>query len=244
MLVKIVHPGGRIELHDRPMLASEIMLKNPRFFVTQPNVFHEPWAVVAPDEVLLLGQKYYVVPINTIRKLQRHHFRRWPSSSPSPLRLVHASKNSRSPLPRVCTSQTPKHNQFTLPEVGAGDGMDSMCCYFTNKGTHRRSYNCLKQVDDETDRLNAGTSNMPTKESEKLGSLVENSCFKCLFRGAKTKSREDSEQSTRDGSSGLKELNMKTGNKYEKRQMKDLMVTTLYDHWQRSLQSINEEHSC
>lgn len=243
MLVKIVHPGGRIELHARPMLASEIMLKNPRCFVTQPNVFREPWAVVAPDEVLLLGQKYYVVPINTIRKLQRHHFRRFPSSSPSPLRLVHASENSRSPLPPVCTSQTPNHNQFTLPKDGAGNGMDSICYFFTKKGTPWRSYNCLEQVDDETDRLNAGTTNIPAKESEKVGSLAENCCFKCLFRGAKTKSREDSEQSTRDGSSELKELNMKTGNKYEKRQMKDLMVTTPYDHWQPSLQSINEEHS-
>lgn len=80
IVVKIVHPGGRIELHERPMLAEEIMLRNTRCFVTHPHVFSDPWAVVAPDEVLMLGQKFYVVPISTIKKLQRHHLRRSPSS--------------------------------------------------------------------------------------------------------------------------------------------------------------------
>lgn len=71
MHVKIVHPGGHVELHDRPVMAAEIMLRNPRCIVAHPNVFKEPWAIVAPDTVLNLGQKFYVVPIGTIRKLQR-----------------------------------------------------------------------------------------------------------------------------------------------------------------------------
>ncbi|KAL5825945.1 hypothetical protein ACOSQ3_022008 [Xanthoceras sorbifolium] len=82
MFIKIVHPGGHVELHDRPVLASEIMLRNPRCIVAYPHVFQRPWAIVAPETTLILGQKYYVVPIGTIRKLQRLSFKYSPSPIP------------------------------------------------------------------------------------------------------------------------------------------------------------------
>ncbi|XP_072983434.1 uncharacterized protein [Typha latifolia] len=69
---RIVHPGGRVELYDRPILAAEIMMANPRCCVAFPEVFRQPTAVVSPDTVLTLGQKYYVVPVSTLRKLRRH----------------------------------------------------------------------------------------------------------------------------------------------------------------------------
>lgn len=72
MFLKIVLPGGHVELHDRPILAAEIMLQNPKCYVAHPHVFQQPWATVEPETMLMLGQKFYVVPINTIRKLQ--HF--------------------------------------------------------------------------------------------------------------------------------------------------------------------------
>lgn len=59
-----------MELHDRPILAAEIMLRNPQCYVAHPHVFREPWAIVRPDTTLMLGHKFYVVPIKTIRKLQ------------------------------------------------------------------------------------------------------------------------------------------------------------------------------
>ena len=71
LFVKIVHPGGHVELHDSPVLASEIMLQNPRFCVAHPHVFQQPWATVPPETMLMLGEKYYLVPMNTVRKLQR-----------------------------------------------------------------------------------------------------------------------------------------------------------------------------
>ncbi|KAJ0008240.1 hypothetical protein Pint_30271 [Pistacia integerrima] len=80
MLVKVVHPGGHVELHDRPVLAAEIMLRNPRCIVAYPHVFKQPWAILAPDTTLTLGQKYYVVPVGTIRKLQRLSFKHSPSA--------------------------------------------------------------------------------------------------------------------------------------------------------------------
>ncbi|KAL8110839.1 hypothetical protein AgCh_026545 [Apium graveolens] len=70
-VLKIVHPGGHAELHDRPVLASEIINRNPRCCVAHPNVFQQPWAIVAPDTTLMPGQKFYVVPVTTIRRLQK-----------------------------------------------------------------------------------------------------------------------------------------------------------------------------
>ncbi|KAG8379748.1 hypothetical protein BUALT_Bualt07G0121600 [Buddleja alternifolia] len=70
LFIKIVHPGGRVELHDRPILAAELLTRNPKCCVAHPTVFQQPFAVVSPTAMLALGQKYYVVPIATIRKLQ------------------------------------------------------------------------------------------------------------------------------------------------------------------------------
>ncbi|KAJ0548188.1 hypothetical protein HanIR_Chr08g0380801 [Helianthus annuus] len=74
--VKIVHPGGHAELHERPVLASEIIRRNPKCCVAHPNVFKQPWAIVQPDTMLMPGQKVYVVPVSTIRKLQKKSIKR------------------------------------------------------------------------------------------------------------------------------------------------------------------------
>ncbi|KAF9688905.1 hypothetical protein SADUNF_Sadunf01G0036400 [Salix dunnii] len=52
MLLKIVHPGGHMELHDKSVLAAEVMLCNPRCIVAYPYVFRQPWAIVSPDTML------------------------------------------------------------------------------------------------------------------------------------------------------------------------------------------------
>ncbi|KAG2612423.1 hypothetical protein PVAP13_4KG281225 [Panicum virgatum] len=71
--VKLVFPGGHVELLDRPTQAAEVMARHPRFCVARPDVFREPaGAVAAPDAVLQLGDKYYVVPCSTVRRLQKH----------------------------------------------------------------------------------------------------------------------------------------------------------------------------
>lgn len=75
MFVKIVHPGGHVELHDRPILAAELLDRNPKCCVAHPTIFQQPHAIVSPETTLLLGRKYYVVPLGTIRKLQLKHRR-------------------------------------------------------------------------------------------------------------------------------------------------------------------------
>jgi hypothetical protein len=71
--VKLVFPGGHVELLDRPTLAAEVMAQHPRFCVARPDVFREPvGAVAAPDTVLQIGHKYYVVPSSTVRRLLKY----------------------------------------------------------------------------------------------------------------------------------------------------------------------------
>lgn len=70
MFVKIVHPGGHVELHDRPVLASEIIKRNPKSWICHPMIFQQPWALLPPETTLMPGQKFYIVPISTIKRLQ------------------------------------------------------------------------------------------------------------------------------------------------------------------------------
>ncbi|CAM0910239.1 unnamed protein product [Alopecurus aequalis] len=71
--VKLVFPGGHVELLDRPVLAAEVMAQHPRFCVARPDVFREPvGAVAAPDAMLHLGHKYYIVPKSTVRRLLKY----------------------------------------------------------------------------------------------------------------------------------------------------------------------------
>jgi hypothetical protein len=51
--VKLVFPGGHVELLHRPVQAAEVMAQHPRFCVARPDVFREPvGAVAAPDAML------------------------------------------------------------------------------------------------------------------------------------------------------------------------------------------------
>ena len=65
--LKLVHPGGFVELHANPILASEVMSKNPRHCVTRPDFFQYPWIVVRPESILTPGNVFYIVPCHTIR---------------------------------------------------------------------------------------------------------------------------------------------------------------------------------
>ncbi|KAK7325284.1 hypothetical protein VNO77_29444 [Canavalia gladiata] len=124
MLLRIVYPGGRVELHDRPVTAAEIMCRNPRCRVAYPNVFQQPWAIVEPETVLRLGQRFYVVPMSTIRKLQRLS----PRHSPSAHEITFSSS-----VDEMRYMQSNKEEE--------DDGMLSICCVFRNKSIAKQSKN-------------------------------------------------------------------------------------------------------
>ncbi|KAL0397133.1 UNVERIFIED_CONTAM: hypothetical protein Scaly_0161700 [Sesamum calycinum] len=143
LFVKIVHPGGHVELHDRPILAAELLNRNPKCCVAHPTVFKQPYAIVSPETTLVLGQKYYVVPLGTIRKLQR-------KCPPSVLRENHQDND---------------HQQ----NMGKRDDDDegSACWLFRNnkKGAGQRNENsCCLQSMSSGFKMRAGDSESSSKE--------------------------------------------------------------------------------
>ncbi|KAI5660436.1 hypothetical protein M9H77_29229 [Catharanthus roseus] len=106
MFVKIVHPGGHVELYDRPISAADIIHRNPKCCVAYPNVFKQPWAIVPPETNLMPGLKFYVVPLSTIRKLQRLAKKKY-----NPLLFQESIKNSQNNSGREEEAGKIQHNE-------------------------------------------------------------------------------------------------------------------------------------
>ncbi|XP_010646761.1 uncharacterized protein LOC104878311 [Vitis vinifera] len=72
--IRIVHAGGREEVYQNAVLASQLMEKYPGLCVARPEVFKNPHkSLLWPEEKLLPGQKYYLIPCTTAQKLMRRH---------------------------------------------------------------------------------------------------------------------------------------------------------------------------
>jgi len=68
-VLKFVHPGRHIEIHREPIIASEVLRRNPRHSITRPDVFEFPWIVVKPESILVPGSVFLIVPNHTIYNL-------------------------------------------------------------------------------------------------------------------------------------------------------------------------------
>ncbi|KAJ9169476.1 hypothetical protein P3X46_017668 [Hevea brasiliensis] len=69
--VRIVHAGGREELYQHAVPASHLMEKYPGMCVARPEVFRNPrQSLLWPDENLLPGHKYLIIPSTTAQKLK------------------------------------------------------------------------------------------------------------------------------------------------------------------------------
>lgn len=83
--VRIVHAGGREELYRNAITVSKLLEKYPGMCVARPGVFQSPsQSFLWPDEDLLPGHKYYMIPSTTAKKMKRDHhkgrIRRTPES--------------------------------------------------------------------------------------------------------------------------------------------------------------------
>lgn len=71
-VLKVVHAGGNVESYYMAIPAAKILEKYPSFLLARPEVFTRPWdSVVKPDEILTPGEKVFLVPRQTVRKLRR-----------------------------------------------------------------------------------------------------------------------------------------------------------------------------
>lgn len=232
MLLRIVHPGGHVELHDRPVTAAQIMCLNPRCCVAYPYVFQQPWAIVEPDTMLMLGQKYYVVPISTVRKLQNLSPRHSPS--PSPSREITISPSA----------YETRNTQSSREEKD--DGMMPTCCMFRKKSIAKQCNN-YKQHSQNERKKSEIRSNLSRDANDKNGSLSHDSWFGGLFNAVVTKANvSDMTKETRASPSrtGVCDSNTPPTRKRNR----DLTgkrgppkKAWSSDYWQPSLDSITEE---
>lgn len=82
--VRIVHYDGREELYLNALLASQLMEKHPGFCVARPEVSKNPRkSLLWPEEKLLPGQKYYLIPCTTAQKLMHRRLEKVKEKQPS-----------------------------------------------------------------------------------------------------------------------------------------------------------------
>ncbi|KAL4193418.1 hypothetical protein AMTRI_Chr06g176800 [Amborella trichopoda] len=75
--LRIVHAGGFVEKYYVAIRAAEVLEKHPGLCLARPEVFKRPQeSLVSPDESLLPGQKFLLVPQSTVRKLRERHSER------------------------------------------------------------------------------------------------------------------------------------------------------------------------
>lgn len=72
--VRIVHAGRQEEVFYSAVPASQVMKKYPGMSIARPDVFKNPHgSLLWPEEQLLPGQKYYIIPSTTVQKLKRKY---------------------------------------------------------------------------------------------------------------------------------------------------------------------------
>ncbi|CAI0463478.1 unnamed protein product [Linum tenue] len=71
--VRIVHPGGKEESFQYALSAQQVMEKYPGTHVARQDVFQNPEdSILWPEENLLPGNKYLIIPSTTAEKLKHH----------------------------------------------------------------------------------------------------------------------------------------------------------------------------
>lgn len=69
--LKIVHAGGHVEYYYMALPAVRILEKYPTLVLARPEIFRRPWdSVVRKDEILTPGEKIFLVPRRTVKKLR------------------------------------------------------------------------------------------------------------------------------------------------------------------------------
>lgn len=72
--VRIVHPGGKVDMYDCAISAAQILKNYPGRHVALPGFFDRPHeSLLSADDILWPGQKYLVIPSSSVEKLKHRH---------------------------------------------------------------------------------------------------------------------------------------------------------------------------
>lgn len=107
VFLKIVRPGGQVELFRDPIPAEEIMRRYPRYCITRPDFFDYPWIVVRPDSVLVPGEVFFLVPHHTVDKVMKENMHQFQQSLDRPF---HPPAAEPSPHLRGMAPAGQRHN--------------------------------------------------------------------------------------------------------------------------------------
>ena len=121
-IVKVVHPGGYVEILKEPVTAGEVMRKNPRHCLTRPDVFKFPWIVIKPESALPPGKVFLLVPNRTLYDLtksekHRHHHQQQQNLLP---RRENRINNYATSVRKKTTSSSPSSSLSSPPKAFAG----------------------------------------------------------------------------------------------------------------------------
>ncbi|CAI9286674.1 unnamed protein product [Lactuca saligna] len=120
LILQIIHAGGVVERHYMAFPASSIIDKYPNFVLARPEIFRQPWdSIVPPEEILVPGQKYFLVPLRTVKKLRRRA--RNPSNYEMPNSLICRDENT----PSTKSSLLPKPKPISCNRRVRFKGIDS-----------------------------------------------------------------------------------------------------------------------
>ncbi|KAL6010642.1 hypothetical protein ACLOJK_001079 [Asimina triloba] len=136
-VVKLVHAGGFVEVHRKPIYAHQVMKKNPRHCVTRPDFFEYPWIVVRPDSLLQLGSVFYIVPNHTVYNLLQSHCRPQQNAAPKPC-LRHGQEEKR--------PQIDGFERAGGKEAGGGNNAAPKPCLRHGDGQVEKMFQVIRKV--------------------------------------------------------------------------------------------------
>ncbi|KZV25197.1 hypothetical protein F511_21915 [Dorcoceras hygrometricum] len=85
-VVRIIHAGGRVEMYQNPIPASKLTQRYPGMCVAEPQVFKRPHeSILSGNDMLLPGNKYFIVRSSTVEKLKRRHSKNTARRDPAKL---------------------------------------------------------------------------------------------------------------------------------------------------------------
>nr|XP_009613948.1 uncharacterized protein LOC104106981 [Nicotiana tomentosiformis] len=73
--VRIVHPGGKVDMYECAISAAQLLKNYPGRHVALPDFFDRPHeSLLIADDILMPGAKYLLIPSTTVEKLKRKHY--------------------------------------------------------------------------------------------------------------------------------------------------------------------------
>ncbi|CAK7349151.1 unnamed protein product [Dovyalis caffra] len=170
--LKIIHAGGRIECYYMAIPAARILEKYPSHALAKPEVFRRPWdSVVRPEKILTPGQKFFLVPHHTVKKLRRKS--RKPSKELSSVSFISQASNDTS-VDTVSGQNTDVSSSSFFSQRDASVSRDGSCSFRSDlrKKTGVKKHVRFAWIDAKHKAAGYATN------SEKKGNKVEDSSLK------------------------------------------------------------------